>query len=122
MIDLKEAQRVLEAAYPMQGVTVEQNTGGGGCYKVRKSDGEVIGSAFDLQTACRQAVQPALKAEAQRRLDLDKARVEDFKAFMQFLRERFTDEFNEYKARPDTEASKPVGLQPDPTRLVSLVP
>ena len=120
-ISLEEANRVLEAAYPKQGVTVKQPIALG-AYKVIKANGEVIGSAFDLRQACQQAVRPALEVEAKRRLAESEAKTKDFILFQQFLRERFTDEFNAFKARVADQSSEPSRAEPDSPRLVSLLP
>ncbi len=118
-----EADRILESAYPKQGVTWAKPGGPTGAYKVLKANGEVIGSAFNLRDALRQAVQPALKAEAARRLEEDKAKTELFKAFHLFLREKFNDEFVQWvEAKNQSQASNGVGTANDPPRLVSLVP
>lgn len=110
-----EAERILESAYPKQGVTWTRPGGPSGAFKVLKANGEVIGSAFDLRTALRQAVQPALKAEAERRLALDKARTEEFKAFQLFLREKFYAEFVKWvEAKDQSQAGNGVGTPNDP--------
>lgn len=96
-ITYEEANHLLEVAFPKQGVTFRKPEGPSGAYKVLKANGEVIGQAFDLRTALRQAVQPVLKQEAQRRLDEDAAKVQDFKDFHRFLRERHNDEFEQWK-------------------------
>jgi len=120
-ISLEEANRVLEAAYPHQGVSVKAPVGGG-AYKVLKTNGEVIGSAFNLEAACKQAVMPALKEEAARRAAADKARTAEFILFQKFIQERFASEFTEWKqTRAAPEASEPPGAPHGEPRLVSLL-
>ncbi len=125
-ITIAEANRVLEEAYPLQGVTINLPAGPSSAYKITKANGEVLGQAFDLLTATRQAVTPALKVEAQKRLDLDKARTAEFIAFQQFLREKFSEEFSEYvqakNAANQPTTSDPVRAADDQPRLVPELP
>ncbi len=90
-MDLKEAERVLEAAFPHQGVTVKVMAKGS--YQVTKANGEVIGAAFDLQKALQQACRPILDAEHRRLQDESKVKTLLFVQFQKFLQERFADEF-----------------------------
>lgn len=129
-LTLEQANDILEQAFPKQGVSIKIPSGPSGAYKVLAADGKVLGSAFDLLRATRQACEPIFKAEKLKRAEEDRAKLQDFKDFMQFMRERFTDEFDEWRdARAEaTEAA--AGLAPDAvvgtelgeTRLVSLVP
>ncbi len=122
-INLATAYRVLDTAFPQQGVTIQVPDKPGRAFKVIAANGEVLGAAFDLQIACQQAVKPYLQEQEKRAKALDKARVEDFKAFMQFLREKHDTEFGEWvSARLEAQPapSEPGGSEPDPVKLVSV--
>ncbi len=120
-LTLEQAEKVIEQAFPTQGVTISRPKGSQGTWNVTKANGEVIGKAFDLLAACRQAVQPVLKAEAQRRIDLERAKTQEFKDFLQFLRERFNDDFAAWlTARAPAPADGASGSEPRPEQLVQL--
>ncbi len=122
-MNLIEAARVLEAAYPLQGVTVTQTPKG--TYKVTTAAGEQLGCALDLTAALRQAVTPVLEAEHKRVTEENAFRQKIALAFQTFLMEKFNAEFTEYcksKAEAAVAAGQPAGPSPDPKLLVSLVP
>jgi len=122
-MNLTEAERILEVAFPMQGVTI--TTTDRGTYQIKRPNGELIGSAFDLRKALEQACKPVLEAEAKRLLAEGEAKKREFVMFMAFLREKFDAEFLEYRTK-NTPVADPAsnagGTQPDPARLVSIIP
>jgi hypothetical protein len=117
-LSIEEAERVIEAAFPRQGVTVEKPTPGRGSFRITKANGEIIGAAFDLRTACQQACRPLLKKEAARILEESEEKKREFVLFMAFLREKYNDEFLAYReaayAEAEAKAGNPTGPQPDP--------
>lgn len=126
-LSLAEAEKVIEQAYPKQGVTIQIPNGPSGCYKIVRANGEVIVSSFNLLQACRSAVEPLFAAEKKKRAEAIEVNVQDFKDFIAFLREKHADEFDKWReyrnAEADSgpEAGDPVRPQPDPPRLVSVV-
>lgn len=120
---LADAERVIEAAFPKQGVRIEHTAKGS--FKVIKANGEVIGAAFDLTEAMKQACRPILKAEAQRRIDLANAQTEEFKDLIIFLKEKHAAEFNtwreERRAKAEAATSGATGAEPDSPQLVQVV-
>lgn len=125
-MDLIEANRVIEAAFPMQGVTIQQPGGPTGTFKVVRANGEIIGQAFNLTAALRQACKPVLDAARARALEVGKEREKEFVLFMSFLRERFNDEFVAYReaheSRAEAASGDPSGPEHDQARLVSELP
>lgn len=127
-ISIEEAQRCIDKAYPLQGYTIQKPAGPSGAWKVIKPTGEVVGSAFNLLAATRQACLPALKAEAAANRKRVEDQTQEFKDFIVFLKEKHAAEFIEWRAEreagpdpvpPPGDAS---GAEHDPQRLVSLVP
>lgn len=121
-MDLEEAHRVLDAAFPGQSVTVARKTPTYP-YEVKRGE-EILGKAFDLSAALRQACAPVLEAEKKRMMGNAKAREQEFILFMEFLRVKHDAEFAEFKAAKAAASAAPGtadGPQPDQKQLVQLV-
>jgi choline dehydrogenase-like flavoprotein len=126
-ISIEEAERVLKVAYPKDTPTITKTPKGS--YKITDLKGNLIGAAFDLKTACRQAVQPVLKNQAARMVEEQKAKEQEFRDFMEFLREKHNAEFDGWRdarrlaaeaAEADAPVSEPKRDEPDQEQLVHL--
>lgn len=116
-----DAEKIIEAAFPKQGVRLEHTPKGS--FKVIKASGEVIGAAFDLTEALKQACRPILKAEAQRRIEEADEKTALFIDFQKFLMEKHNDEFTAWRETKAVNApSIAAGSESDEKRLVSIVP
>lgn len=116
-IDLVEGTKVLESAFPMQGVTIQKPGGPSGAYKIVRPNGEVIGSAFNLKTALQQACQPVLEKAKAEAMERAREREREFVLFMSFLRERFNDEFVAYREAHEGRAE--AAPEPAAPRIVA---
>jgi hypothetical protein len=125
-LDLAEAEKILEAAFGKGKVQLIWPDKPGRAFKVVEiatkmveiATQKMLSQEYDLRTALQQAVKPVLIA-AKRTLDAQQ--IEEFKSFMQFMRERFADEFKQWKeAQAAAAASRSAGSQPDSEQLVSL--
>jgi hypothetical protein len=114
-----EAQKVLDAAFPGQGVTWKRE---GHAAVVRTLDGTVIGKAFSVEAALKEAVKPVLEAAAIKARDSQREKENEFRLFMQFLRTSHDAEFKLFLAAQAAVApSDNVGAEPLQKLLVQVV-
>jgi hypothetical protein len=96
------------------------------CEVVAK-DGSVLGRAFGWDAALKQAALPVMKARAQEENSARIAHQADVLLFMQFLREKYHEDFEQWKdahdpdKRSGDEASAPERAKADPGQLVQIV-
>ena len=112
-----EAEKILEAAFPMQGVVLQQV---GSVSRVIAASGKVLGQAFDLPSALRQAIRPVLEAEQTRQQNVAYDKARELASFLRFLREKYDAEFKSWSRVPSADE---IGrAEPDQQQLVPVVP
>ncbi len=117
---LAEAKTVIERAFPGQGVQLVSEKGA--CIVRHPKEGD-IGKAFSWRPALQEACKPLLQAADKRRVLQQEQRREDFALFIDFLREKLNDDFEQWKAaRAAAQAGDPTGATPNPEQLVQIVP
>ena len=94
-ISRPEAEKVLKMAFPVNTPTIEHTPKG--AFHIVDKDGKRLGSAFDLRIACQQAVKPILEKASARSQELAQAKEQEFRDFMQFLREKHDAEFDQWR-------------------------
>jgi predicted RNA-binding protein YlxR (DUF448 family) len=91
-VDLPEAKKVVESAFPGQKVDISQSIPGRGAYVIRVDD-EILGRDFDLLKACRAACMPVLEKARRDHADNEQAKILLYRQFGKFLEEKFKEEF-----------------------------
>lgn len=105
-MDIDEAKKIAERAWPGEGVTLQKQ---GQVHKVLAKDGSQLGAGFSWEAALKIATKPLFEAEARRQHEARVNAQTEFMELVLFLKDKYRDEFDAWRKTREVKTGGPEG-------------